>query len=225
MIFAPKPLQRSPLGHPQPTTPMALPAEPHLQQQTPSNVFVECLQLSQQLGLQPAPSGRDGESARGTAQLLTDFAMSKHRFVQQQSRLQQWRDHADAGLLVDQGVMDHRAERLQEAAGALRQLADNSATLALRFKDVTANHTVPVEPELQPQFTALVASAASYQGPVHAQQHGPLAWAAAFSDPPRTWEQHLGALGAVGDVCKAYHKQSSAAAAAVAAAAPPQPGI
>lgn len=44
---------------------------------------------------------------------------------------------------------------------ACAQVVEHNATLALRFKDVSAKQTVPVENEFQPQFAALLAQAAA----------------------------------------------------------------
>ena len=43
----------------------------------------------------------------------------------------------------------------------LRDVVNHSDTLALRFKDVSAKQTVPVENDFQPHFSSLMAHAAA----------------------------------------------------------------
>ena len=124
------------------------------------------------------------------------------------------RDHMAAAGMVDARVMQSTSTSLAHANAALHRVVAERSVLALRLKDLNSKQTIGIEPQLQPQFSALLAEAARGAGRLDSALPS-LQWAAQCSQHPTSWEQHLQPLSSAIAECSTYHMQLEARAASL----------
>lgn len=170
-----------------------------------SNVFDEFNTLYQQLGQPAAADDIDVDEHLHNATKIRTYSAAKNELVNKQLSVQQLSDHAVVGQLTDAEFAEKLTSNLEAATTILNSFVDHRDTLMMRFKDINAKQTLPIEREYQQEFSDLVMSAGSHASVGLGTQD--LAWAAHFCEPPRAWEQHLAPLAALQETCKLYNKQ------------------
>lgn len=117
---------------------------------------------------------------RGLENRITTLQLQAHTLA----------DAARTSEMTDAQALADRRSALQRATQVLQLMAAKSSILAVRFKDRSSQQTIPVEPDLQKQFSGLLKTAASGSQRLPAQAEL-LQWAADFRDAPVQWERHL----------------------------------
>lgn len=120
--------------------------------------------------------------------------------------MQRLTDSTDMRPLLDVQHMSRMRQQLAEASALLQKVVEERAVLAVRLKDLSSKQSIPVEPEFQAQFSALLKHAAMDALPMD-QRKQDLAWASSFSEPPSLWERQLCQVSAAAQECAAYHQQ------------------
>jgi hypothetical protein len=165
------------------------------------------LTLAESLGLANTRTWLPSASSQlDTPSVFGTCATAHGSAMQLASSVQALSDGAQVSQLTDCQRLRQRATQLQRATAALDAVVQTSGTLAVRFQDSTTLQTVPVEPDIQADFSLLLQTVAKDTAWMAKDALQDLHWAGSFHDPPRAWQQHLASLSSVRGVCKAYEQ-------------------
>ncbi|GBF97725.1 hypothetical protein Rsub_10889 [Raphidocelis subcapitata] len=122
-----------------------------------------------------------------------------------------------AGELADPAALRAAAAAMAAHAAALRRVVASKHAIADRLRASKLRPSVPVEPEAQPAFDALLRAGAGGRALL---DHGAaaLGWAAALDAAPSCWEDTLRGVPDGARACRAHLAALSAFGAALAAA-------
>lgn len=121
-----------------------------------------------------------------------------------------------AGELADPQALAAAAGAMAAHAAALRRVVASKHAIADRLRASKLRPSVPVDPESQPAFGALLRAGA---GGCALLEHGAVAlgWAAALDAPPSCWEDTLRGIPDGARACRGHLAALSAFGAALAA--------
>lgn len=155
--------------------------------------YQELLQAAQSLGFDvpsadssKAPPQQQQQGLAGAREAV-EHSRQAHDL---ELRLSALAAYAAARAVTDQQALSARAAALSDAASTLQLVSASKDAIADQLRSASLRPSVPVAPEYQQDFAAMLASAAS-NASVLQEGLAVLQWAASLSDRPSCWEDQL----------------------------------
>lgn len=158
--------------------------------------YKELLQAAESLGFDVPLAAADSRKALSQQQQQQGLAEARQAVEHSRQahalelRLSALAAHAAARAVTDQQALSARAAALSDSASTLQLVSASKDAIADQLRSASLRPSVPVAPEYQQDFAAMLASAASNAG-VLQEGLSVLQWAASLSDRPSCWEDQL----------------------------------
>jgi hypothetical protein len=153
-----------------------------------ASAYEDLLQHASCLGFTVQPN-----DCRDTVQTLNDaedFVKQQQTIAELQLRLDTLTAYQQSRLITDKLALQVLASSMSCAADTLGTICKTKDSLADRLRSAKMRPSVPVSPDYQGDFTALLQHSAGSAPQLH-EGMAALQWAATLDDKPSTWEDQL----------------------------------
>eukprot|EP00878_Enallax_costatus_P021536 GHUV01022802.1.p1 GENE.GHUV01022802.1~~GHUV01022802.1.p1 ORF type:complete len:189 (+),score=52.98 GHUV01022802.1:501-1067(+) len=149
--------------------------------------YQEMLDYAEKLGF--SLPGHEPESNKQLAE-FEQIVENRTELYDVELRVHQLTGYLQTRSVTDQQQLQSRTHSLEKAVRTCQQVCSNKDTLADRLRSARTRPSVPVAPEYQQDFSALLQHSASSAQMLH-EGIDSLQWAATLDAKPSCWEDQL----------------------------------